>query len=1110
MTGTNGLDGTLTASFDGLTTSGDKYGSYYLPVYVTVQLPVPQALTQYSFTTVSWTSDRSPRTWKVMAGDDGVSWVLLDEVVGYTGFTTTYQTQTFTFTNTTAYRYYRIEVTEVKGNSLFGVSEINFPEFNGTTTTPFFPKKPFVQVSDNDMFVNRTTNFLRVSNTQIELSAAVYNNETSAALTERGFVYGTSPEPTVSTGTKAVVSGTSIVYSTTITGLISGVKYYVRPFATNANGTGYGQEYGITTSVSDGIVTTSAPIKVTSMGAEMSVNVISNEGSAIAERGIVWSTSPDPTTVNGTKYVDGAVTTGTFTGMMTGLSPATLYYVRPYIVNGTTTLYGRQFAFYSAFVEKYDWKPGVVVESDISPESFRWDNVLYKAFNNNTGDHWNFDGNNANMQFNYVTPQIITSYVITPNITSYASRAPKDWTFAGSNDLQSWTTLDTRTGITNWVGTTAQTFSFTNSTAYKHYRINISSPQSGTITRIAEWNFTNPYVGVSTDNVSGFEANSGGSASAVKSFNIVANNISTNNVTLTAPAGFEISTSSTTGFGSSLTLTPSSGNVSTRLIYVRVAANQAAGSLSGNILVSNSLISNINIACSATVSRTQVEITSSQDLTGLDNSTADLVISGASTVLTVNATKSYNKITINDQATLDLSNQGALTVNELIVKAGKNSAAIVKATNPMSVSDKFELHKTVDNTKSYFVSFPTNVQVDDIYQLSGAGTLGALGTNWWIKYYDGASRVVNLGTQSNWKNITAGQTLEANKGYILKLATSLVGDYELAFPLDKQYVNSAETNKSLNVVAYGEGSVAANHVGWNLIGVPFLNKFSGASFPANFITFRNAAGTAYAQLAKNEVTYIAPYEAVFVQANETGVNATGTSLLFDVSGKQAVKRDAETVENGIVTIILTNANGSDKTTLLINEAAGIEYVVNQDLEKWLSTGTDVPQLYTQIDSVRFAYNSLKQSDINDVCLGVYTRSALMNNLSLQNYPEGYQVLLSDTKTGSTIDLTQNNYEFQSIQGVQSDRFKITVKPVGGVTTEVLPNEISGIIVRRNNSSIIISGAMGAYITISDVSGKLLHNHVASSSHVKLDQLKPGLYLVQVVRAGEIVKTKIIL
>jgi len=54
----------------------------------------------------------------------------------------------------------------------------------------------------------------------------------------------------------------------------------------------------------------------------------------------------------------------------------------------------------------------------------------------------------------------------------------KNWTFEGSNNDSSWTTLDTRSGIT-WTQAELKIFIFSNSTAYRYYRLNITANQGG-------------------------------------------------------------------------------------------------------------------------------------------------------------------------------------------------------------------------------------------------------------------------------------------------------------------------------------------------------------------------------------------------------------------------------------------------------------------------------------------------------------------------------------------------------------------------------------------------------------------------------------------------------
>lgn len=67
-----------------------------------------------------------------------------------------------------------------------------------------------------------------------------------AAITERGVVYGTSANPTLS-NSKQVVAGTTGTFSATLGGLSNSTSYYVRAYATNSVGTTYGSQIDFTT-----------------------------------------------------------------------------------------------------------------------------------------------------------------------------------------------------------------------------------------------------------------------------------------------------------------------------------------------------------------------------------------------------------------------------------------------------------------------------------------------------------------------------------------------------------------------------------------------------------------------------------------------------------------------------------------------------------------------------------------------------------------------------------------------------------------------------------------------------------------------------------------------
>ncbi len=65
-------------------------------------------------------------------------------------------------------------------------------------------------------------------------------------MTERGVCYGTSPAPTTADAT-VTTTGTTGAFTVDLTSLTPGTKYYVRAYAVNSEGTGYGSEVSFTT-----------------------------------------------------------------------------------------------------------------------------------------------------------------------------------------------------------------------------------------------------------------------------------------------------------------------------------------------------------------------------------------------------------------------------------------------------------------------------------------------------------------------------------------------------------------------------------------------------------------------------------------------------------------------------------------------------------------------------------------------------------------------------------------------------------------------------------------------------------------------------------------------
>ena len=186
-----------------------------------------------------------------------------------------------------------------------------------------------------------------VSPSEVTSSSAVSGGKVTSdggsAVTARGVVWSKEHNPTVSLSTKTI-DGTGIgSYVSSISGLEPGVTYYVRAYATNANGTSYGDEVSFTTTAVKPTVTTSEATDVTTSSAKIGGNVTATGGAEVTERGIVWSTSKNPTTNDSKKQVGSG--TGSFTIGLTDLKIATTYYVRAYAINSVGTSYGEEISF---------------------------------------------------------------------------------------------------------------------------------------------------------------------------------------------------------------------------------------------------------------------------------------------------------------------------------------------------------------------------------------------------------------------------------------------------------------------------------------------------------------------------------------------------------------------------------------------------------------------------------------------------------------------------------------------------------------------------------------------------------------------------------------------
>jgi len=213
-------------------------------------------------------------------------------------------------------------------------------EYNDTDFCYLTPAATVSAVTDGLATVE-TRDMVDVNMTDAQGEGEVIS-ENGSPVTERGLCWSTSQNPT--TADTHASNGTGVgTYTVDLTGLSANTTYYVRAYAINSSGTAYGDNVAFTTDSGEPAVTTNSVSSITTDSAVAEGEVTDEGASSVTERGICWSTSPDPTTSDA--HDSNGTGTGTYTVNLNGLTANTTYYVRAYAINSEGTSYGDNITF---------------------------------------------------------------------------------------------------------------------------------------------------------------------------------------------------------------------------------------------------------------------------------------------------------------------------------------------------------------------------------------------------------------------------------------------------------------------------------------------------------------------------------------------------------------------------------------------------------------------------------------------------------------------------------------------------------------------------------------------------------------------------------------------
>lgn len=365
------------------------------------------------------------------------------------------------------------------------------------------------------------------------------------------------------------------------------------------------------------------------------------------------------------------------------------------------------------------------------------------------------------------------------------------------------------------------------------------------------------------------------------------------------------------------------------------------------------------------------------------------------------------------------------------------------------LEDKFATDAATSHYEKmfYWVSFPFNVKIDDVFGL------GAYENYWAVQYYNGAKRALEgLPTEQStgWEYVEKGATLNANQGYVVCLNyRRLCKDYgykagggrkvSLYFPSANR-VDVADVHKkgniTVNLEEYTKGDrIAWNHWNWHMLGVP-----SFANTTQNDIVFFYEYDHAYDGYGPTTCTstgFFSPMHAYMVQyagdITWSGiVNITPRSIA------------AQHAEDNPITLRLELIHGDrtqDKTFVQLRSDKGTEgFDLNLDLTKMLNKGANI---YSVVNGDQMAGNAIPKEE-SIIPLGVVIAEAGDYTFAMPEGTSGTQVELIDYETGISTPLAAMDYTVNMPAGSFDNRFALSIKP-DKVTTGVdnLGDEVTG-------------------------------------------------------------------
>jgi predicted membrane protein len=469
-----------------------------------------------------------------------------------------------------------------------------------------------------------------------------------------------------------------------------------------------------------------------------------------------------------------------------------------------------------------------------------------------------------------------------------------------------------------------------------------------------------------------------GTVSAEQSYTVSGSGLS-GNITVNAPSGFAISTTSGGTFGSSLTLTPTSGTLSSTTIYVRMTG-ATAGSYNDNISHSASNATTQNKAVTGTVGLISVTASLNAFSTAQGTASAEQSYtvsgSGLTANITINAPTGFEISTTSGGtfgSSVTLTQSGG-TVSSTTIYVRLSSAATGTPGGNIS-------HASTGATTQ-------NVVVNGIVRaITVSGSLAAFSTA------QGTPSASQSYTVSG-TNLTENITITAPTGYEVRTGSNA---YSGTVTLTPSSGTVSLTTIDVRLTGTGSGTVSGN----------ISHTSTGASSPTIAITGTVRTITVSASLNAFSTAQGTP-------STSQSYTVSGTGLTTDITITAPPGFEIRTGSNAYSnTVTLSQTGGSVSSTIIDVRLTGVSAGSFSGDITHTSTGASSPNVAvtgtTGLITISGTLNAFSTPQGTASASQSYTvsGSGLTGNITI-NAPTGYEIRTGSNAFGGTVTLSQTN------------------------------------------------------------------------------------------------------